>query len=1467
MSVRKWIRRHRRLSLLAFASIAAASLFGMIGSGAFGSSVSSAAFSGGSGTVSVGGTLYSKTGGALTLTVTTSSDTKCIDVTGAHTAHQTSDTAKSTWTFSFTPGAGNGVQTVTAAPSPDFNKNGACTGQKGAGQASYVLDNTGPQVTAALSPVANAAGWSNSNVGITWSATDADSGVAGAPTPASDSVTTNTAGTTKTATATDRLGNQGSGAVTVKLDKTSPTISTTRSPQPNADGWNNGDVTVGITCDDTLSGIKSCTGGGTKVVSAEGANQSLTASAVDNADNTMSTTVGPINIDKTAPSLTGAVADGMLGDNGWYRGNVTIHWTATDALSGVTNAPADSTIAGEGQNLKATASVSDKAGNQRVADSPAVKIDKTAPNTDASAVDAWNNVDVTVKLTANDALSGVAATHYRIDGGDAQNGTQVPLSDEGVHSLEYWSVDQAGNAEAHKTVTVRIDKSSPTISHAFAPIANANGWFKDDVHVTFSCVDALSGVKSCGPDRVVSSEGKDQDASGEAVDNAGNTALDPAAVSLDRTPPTIKASVDRDANGNGWYDDDVTVSFACGDALSGVDTCPAAKTLGEGKDQSASATVADAAGNTASDGVTGVDVDKTAPSLHGAAKDQPNDNGWYRGDVVVAWSCSDELSGLAGDCPADSTITGEGSNLSASASVKDKAGNATNGKVDGIGIDRTAPTTSVEVAEPLASGWYADAVKVTLKGLDSLSGVDHTYYTVDGGDPQVYAGAFDFGQKGTHTIAFWSVDKAGNVEDRTAPGHSLTIQIDGIAPSIEGHRTPAANAFGWSNAPVTVTFDCADAESGIAGCDGPVTLENEGAGQSVHGTATDNAGNHASAQVDDVNIDLTAPTLGGAPTTDANAAGWYRGDVAIHWTAADALSGIDPGSVPADSVIDGEGSDLGAGPVSVLDKAGNSTSASVHGIKIDRTAPVIAGAPTTQPNSYGWYGGDVVVAFSCTDNLSGVASCPSDKLISANGADQSVTSDPATDVAGNSAGGRTVGGLNIDGLPPQTTADNQCTRSNGWCTGSSATVVLTATDQAGLSGVKEIHYRVNGGDEQVAAGATKSVNVALDGSGEASVLFYAVDKAGNREAGNGVALKYDNIAPLVTHTLDPTANADGWNKADVTVHFDAKDNDGGSGVDAGRTTPDVLVSAETAGRAVDGEAYDLAGNRGADSAMVRLDKTAPAISAAIVSGQRGAGGWYVGPVKVHFTCSDELSKVAVCPDDVTLTANGAGQSVSGEAVDFAGNRATATVTGIDIDQEKPAITVSGIANGATYTLGAVPAASCSAKDGVSGADSCAVTVTGGKANGVGQFAYTATAKDKAGNTTTQTGSYNVVYRFDGFLQPINDTAHQIGAATSIFKAGSTVPVKLQLKRADGTKVQAGSAPIWEVPAKGSPTTAPVDESVYTVAGDSAAAYRWDGTDQQYIYNWGTDAAGKGYYHRIGVRLDDGQTYFVNIGLR
>ena len=90
-------------------------------------------------------------------------------------------------------------------------------------------------------------------------------------------------------------------------------------------------------------------------------------------------------------------------------------------------------------------------------------------------------------------------------------------------------------------------------------------------------------------------------------------------------------------------------------------------------------------------------------------------------------------------------------------------------------------------------------------------------------------------------------------------------------------------------------------------------------------------------------------------------------------------------------------------------------------------------------------------------------------------------------------------------------------------------------------------------------------------------------------------------------------------------------------------------------------------------------------------------------------------------------------------------------------------------------------------------------------------------------------------------------------------------MKFQLRNAAGAVIQAGSAPNWLTPVKGSATSAAVNETAYTASGDSGLDYTWDGT--QYQYNWKTAKTQAGYYWRVGVALDDGQTYSVNVGLR
>ncbi|MCI0441056.1 MAG: Ig-like domain-containing protein, partial [Chloroflexi bacterium] len=112
---------------------------------------------------------------------------------------------------------------------------------------------------------------------------------------------------------------------------------------------------------------------------------------------------------------------------------------------------------------------------------------------------------------------------------------------------------------------------------------------------------------------------------------------------------------------------------------------------------------------------------------------------------------------------------------------------------------------------------------------------------------------------------------------------------DSTPPTIIASIAPSANPAGWHNTAVTVSFDCADAGSGVASCTAPATLSTEGAGQTITGEAVDNEGNSATASVT-LNIDLTPPALAVESHQDGqvvNAPG-----VTLSGTVSDALSGV-----------------------------------------------------------------------------------------------------------------------------------------------------------------------------------------------------------------------------------------------------------------------------------------------------------------------------------------------------------------------------------------------------------------------------------------------------------------------------------------------------------------------------------------------------------------------------------------------
>lgn len=138
---------------------------------------------------------------------------------------------------------------------------------------------------------------------------------------------------------------------------------------------------------------------------------------------------------------------------------------------------------------------------QRPSDAPA---DSTAPTTTASVAPepnarGWSSADTTVTLTAADDAegSGVKELTYSAAGAQpiaertvAGDTVGLTITEEGVTTIAYQATDVAGNREAPSSVTVRLDKTAPTIACA----APDGPWHATDVTRACTAGDAGSAL-------------------------------------------------------------------------------------------------------------------------------------------------------------------------------------------------------------------------------------------------------------------------------------------------------------------------------------------------------------------------------------------------------------------------------------------------------------------------------------------------------------------------------------------------------------------------------------------------------------------------------------------------------------------------------------------------------------------------------------------------------------------------------------------------------------------------------------------------------------------------------------------------------------------------------------------------------------------------------------------------------------
>ena len=207
--------------------------------------------------------------------------------------------------------------------------------------------------------------------------------------------------------------------------------------------------------------------------------------------------------------------------------------------------------------------------------------DNTAPESSvtiapSASSSGWHRTDVAATITATDADSGVEHIDYSVTGAPVLNGpvagglAAVTITGEGDRHLSYFATDVAGNVESPNAVTVRIDRTPPSIGASRTPVANAAGWNNSAVTVNFSCTDALSGIDTCAASQVLSGAGSNQSASGDAVDNAGNSAnASVSGINIDRTAPVVVVTGVTDGAA---YDLSSVPQAGCStsDALSGV---------------------------------------------------------------------------------------------------------------------------------------------------------------------------------------------------------------------------------------------------------------------------------------------------------------------------------------------------------------------------------------------------------------------------------------------------------------------------------------------------------------------------------------------------------------------------------------------------------------------------------------------------------------------------------------------------------------------------------------------------------------------------------------------------------------------------------------------------------------------------------------------------------------------------------
>ena len=324
------------------------------------------------------------------------------------------------------------------------------------------------------------------------------------------------------ATVYDNAGNHGdSGALETILDNTPPDIAI-QLDMPT--GWTNKNLTVTVKATDTETGVANIILTDGTVVKGDTAtftvdkNGVYTIKSTDNAGNVgtkllpIGGTGASITIDKNAPKLDLKYDQ----PNGWTNGDLIITANASDAESGIKSItlPDGREITGNTTTFNATQNgtynflTTDNAGNVTKGAITINEIDKSVPKIptingwDVTEDDKWHVADIkpAVTTSSDGTLSGIKEVQYQIK--DQANGTVIKdwatftsgtsaIDNEGIYTVNYRTVTNAGTPSEPVATTVKLDKTKPNIkSMDITP----DDSLRDGRDYRIDTDDAISGI-------------------------------------------------------------------------------------------------------------------------------------------------------------------------------------------------------------------------------------------------------------------------------------------------------------------------------------------------------------------------------------------------------------------------------------------------------------------------------------------------------------------------------------------------------------------------------------------------------------------------------------------------------------------------------------------------------------------------------------------------------------------------------------------------------------------------------------------------------------------------------------------------------------------------------------------------------------------------------------------------------------